>query len=115
MLRCSTSSWFTGGNATVIVTMDENDQQSSPAGGQVPFVVISSRAKGAGAVATHGNLFGALRSIEEVFGLPLLGGAQSPSNGDSSGTSADLVDTTRLTATDARAEGAALVLSAARE
>lgn len=76
------SSWFTGGSATVIITMDENDQQSSPAGGQVPFVVISSRAKGAGAVATHGNLYGTLRSIEEVFGLPLLGGAQSPSNGD---------------------------------
>ena len=76
------SSWFTGGNATVIVTMDENDQQSSPAGGQVPFVIISNRAKGAGAVATHGNLYGTLRSIEEVFGLPLLGGAQSPSNGD---------------------------------
>jgi hypothetical protein len=33
-------------------------------------------------VATHGNLYGTLRSIEEVFGLPLLGGAQSPSNGD---------------------------------
>jgi hypothetical protein len=76
------SSWFTGGNATVIVTMDENDKQSAPAGGQVPYVVISSRAKGAGAVTTYGNLFGALRSIEEVFGLPLLGSAQSLSNGD---------------------------------
>ncbi len=76
------SSWFTGGTATVIVTMDENDKQSAPAGGQVPFVVISSRAKGAGAVTTYGNLFGTLRSIEEVFGLPLLGGAQSLSNGD---------------------------------
>jgi hypothetical protein len=62
--------------------MDENDKQSAPAGGQVPFVVISSRAKGAGAVTTYGNLFGTLRSIEEVFGLPLLGGAQSLSNGD---------------------------------
>jgi hypothetical protein len=76
------SSWFSGGSATVIVTMDENDKQSTPAGGQVPFVVISSRAKGAGAVTTFGNLFGTLRSIEEVFGLPLLGGAQSLSNGD---------------------------------
>jgi acid phosphatase len=77
-----TSSWFSGGSATVIVTMDENDKQSTPAGGQVPFVVISSRAKGAGAVTTYGNLFGTLRSIDEVFGLPLLGGAQNLSNGD---------------------------------
>ena len=76
------SSWFTGGNATVIVTMDENDRQSGAAGGQVPFVVISNRAMGVGAVTTTGNLYGTLRSIEEVYGITPLGGAQSPSNGD---------------------------------
>ena len=62
--------------------MDENDPQPAPAGGQIPFVVISSIARGAGAVSAHGNLYGTLRSIEEVFGLPLLGAAQTPSNGD---------------------------------
>ena len=76
------SSWFTGGNATVIVTMDENDANSSPAGGQVPMVVISSHAKGKGAVSTHGNHYGTLRSIEEAYGLGLLGGAASSANGD---------------------------------
>lgn len=76
------SSWFSDGNATVMVTMDENDAQSTPAGGQVPFVLISSRARGAGALTIHGNEYGALRSIEEVFGLRLLAGAQSPGDGD---------------------------------
>jgi acid phosphatase len=79
------SSWFTAGNATVIVTMDENDAQSTPAGGQVPMVVISSKAKGIGAVTTHGNHYGALRSIEETYRLGLLGGAASSANGDLTG------------------------------
>jgi hypothetical protein len=76
------SSWFVHNNATVIVTMDENDQQSSPAGGQIPKVVISARASGAGAFASPGTLYGTLRSIEEVFGLRLLGAAQAPGSGD---------------------------------
>jgi hypothetical protein len=76
------SPWFTRDRATVIVTMDENDLQPAPAGGQIPFVVISSTARGAGALTTHGNLYGTLRSIEETFGLRLLGAAQVPSNGD---------------------------------
>jgi phosphatidylinositol-3-phosphatase len=79
------SSWFTAGNATVIVTMDENDAASTPAGGQVPMVVISSKAKGMGAVTTHGNHYGALRSIEETYRLGLLGGAASSANGDLTG------------------------------
>lgn len=76
------SPWFTGFNSTVIVTMDENDHQSTPAGGQVPMVVISSRARGVGAITSHGNHYGTLRSIEEVFGLTLLGSARSAVNGD---------------------------------
>lgn len=76
------STWFTGGNATVIVTMDENDAQPKPNGGQVPMVVISSNATGIGSVATGGDHYGTLRSIEEVFGLPLLGAASNSSNGD---------------------------------
>ncbi len=76
------SPWFTGGNATVIVTMDENDSQSTPGGGQIPTVVISSRARGVGAVSTAGNLYGTLRSIEETYRLGLLGNAASAASGD---------------------------------
>ncbi len=79
------SPWFIRGDATVIVTMDENDPQSTPMGGQVPMVVISSKARGRGAVAIRGNLYGTLRSIEEAFGLSLLGAAQSLANGDVAG------------------------------
>jgi hypothetical protein len=74
------SSWFTHGNATVIVTMDEG-----PSTNAIPMVVISSRARGVGAVTTHGNHYGTLRSIEETYGLGLLGGAASSANGDLAG------------------------------
>jgi phosphatidylinositol-3-phosphatase len=80
------SSWFTNFNSTVIVTMDENDAQSSPAGGQVPLVVISNDASGGGAIASVGNHYGALRAIEEAFGLGYLGAASSPLNGDPFGS-----------------------------
>lgn len=82
------SSWFTGGNSTVIVTMDENDAAASgsccgaPAGGQVPMVVISNRARGKGSFASTGDHYGTLRSIEEVFGLQTLGLAGSATSGD---------------------------------
>ena len=53
-----------------------------PGGGQVPMVIISSLAAGRGAVATPGNHYGLLRSIEEVYRLPLLGAAALSVNGD---------------------------------
>ena len=77
-----TSSWFLDFNSTVVITMDENSGDNTGGGGHVPMVVISSRAKGRGKVAMTGNHFGTLRSIEEAYGLPLLGAAASPSNGD---------------------------------
>jgi phosphatidylinositol-3-phosphatase len=73
------SPWFTGGNSTVIVTMDENDAQKS---GSVPMVVISSDSRSKASFALSGNHYGTLRSIEEAFGLGLLGGARSSVNGD---------------------------------
>jgi phosphatidylinositol-3-phosphatase len=76
------SPWFLNFNSTVIVTMDENDAQSSPAGGQVPTVIISSLAAHKGGVAAAGNEYGLLRSIEEAYRLPLLGLASNPGNGD---------------------------------
>lgn len=73
------SSWFTNGNATVIITMDEGDPGTT---NSIPNVVISSKAKGQGNVAISGNLYGTLRSIEEAYNLPLLGAAASIANGD---------------------------------
>jgi Phosphoesterase family/Carboxypeptidase regulatory-like domain len=51
-------------------------------GGQVPMVVISSHSTGQGAVASPGNNYGTLRSIEEAFGLNLLGSAGNAVNGE---------------------------------
>jgi len=81
------SSWFHD-SGTVIITLDENDDQpddsccGDAAGGQVPEVVISSAATGMGDVALTGDHFGTLRTIEEAYGLPLLGAADLPANGD---------------------------------
>ncbi len=78
------SPWFTAGNATVIITMDEG--LSSDTTNQVPTVIISSNAQGKGNVsAPSGNHYGLLRSIEEAFGLPYLGAAADPTNADISG------------------------------
>jgi phosphatidylinositol-3-phosphatase len=82
-----TSAWFTGGNATVIVTMDEHTGSNAgccgdAAGGQIPMVVISSKAASIGKVATTGDLYGTLRSLERAYGLPLLGAATTAANGD---------------------------------
>jgi phosphatidylinositol-3-phosphatase len=82
------SPWFTGGNATVVVTMDENDAAASgsccgaAAGGQVPMVVISNRAAGKHSFASTGDHYGTLRTIEEVYGLQTLGLARSTASGD---------------------------------
>jgi acid phosphatase len=83
------SPWFTAGNATVIVTMDENDAQAggtcctvSTPGGQVPMVVISSDSRGKSSFSSSGDHYGLLRSIEEVYGLGLLGAAANSVSGD---------------------------------
>jgi|ERR1700680_961527 len=72
------SPWFTGGNATVIVTMDEGPGNTN----SIPLVIVSNNAAGKGNVSLAGNHYGTLRSIEEVFGLSLLGAAQSLAAGD---------------------------------
>ena len=79
-----TSAWFAQPDSTIIFTMDENDLQGSPAGGQIPMVVISNRSVGGGNLTTYGNLYGTLRAIEEAYGLPLLGAAGDAANGDPS-------------------------------
>jgi len=69
-----TSSWFTKFKSTVIVTMDESNAGST---NQIPMVVISNAAKNRGNIASAGNHYGTLRTIEEAFGLSRLGGANS--------------------------------------
>jgi acid phosphatase len=84
------SSWFAD-DGTIIITMDENDDQPTgaccgdAAAGRIPMVVISRNSLGKGSVGLIGDHFGTLRSIEEVYGLPLLGAADDPANGDISG------------------------------
>ena len=82
------SSWFKDYNSTVIVTMDEGDADGTasccgqPAGGPIPMIVVSNKAAGHGSVAITGDQFGTLRSIEEIYRLPLLGAAANAVNGD---------------------------------
>ncbi len=78
------SAWFAQTNSTIIFTMDENNLQGSPAGGQIPMIVISNRSVGGGSLTAYGNLYGTLRAIEEAYGLPLLGAAGDAANGDPS-------------------------------
>ncbi len=83
-----TSSWFTDYDSTVIITMDEGNQDASasccgqPPGGPIPMVIVSSVSVGVGTVAITGDQYGTLRSIEQEYGLPLLGAAANPRNGD---------------------------------
>jgi hypothetical protein len=80
-----TSPWFQD-NGTVIITMDEGTDDSGccgvASGGQIPMVVISSNSSGRGNIALTGDHFGTLRSIEEAYGLSLLGAAANSANGD---------------------------------
>ena len=70
-----TSSWFASG-ATVIVTMDENDNSSSPPN-EIPMVIISSNALGKGNLTFGGSHYTTLGALETVYGLPLLGHASN--------------------------------------
>jgi acid phosphatase len=71
------SAWYRQGGV-VVVTFDE--AESGPE--TVPTIVVSEAARGLGHVATPMNHFGLLRGIEETYGLPLLGKAADPANGD---------------------------------
>lgn len=51
-------------------------------GGQIPEIIISKNAAAKGVVSVTGDHYGTLRTIEEAFGLPLLGAAASAANGD---------------------------------
>jgi acid phosphatase len=82
------STWFTDYRSTLIITMDENDAQAAggccgdAVGGQIPEIIISKNAVGMGVVSATGDHYGTLRTIEEAYGLPLLGAAANQANGD---------------------------------
>jgi len=83
-----TSRWFTDYDSTVIITMDEGDNDAGAsccgqrAGGPIPLIVVSNTNAGTGSVSITGDQYGTLRSIEQEFGLPLLGDAADAANGD---------------------------------
>ena len=74
--------WFTSNaaGADLIVTMDEHEADNTNGGGHVPAVVDSSSGRRL-TDGSFGNHYGTLRGIEEAYGLTLLGGAASLSNG----------------------------------
>ena len=71
------SNWYKQGG-TVVLTWDEGES----GGDQIATIVIAERLSGHGAVATKGNHYGLLRSLEEIYGLAYLANAASAANGD---------------------------------
>ena len=80
------SSWFAD-DGTVIITFDENDEApngsccGNAAGGLIPMIVISAKARGRGSIDMPGDDYSTLRAIEAAYGLPLLGNAASAMTG----------------------------------
>lgn len=70
------SNWYQAGGI-VVVTFDEGETTD-----QVVTLVVSQHNRGAPRFTAHVNHYGLLRGIESTYGLPLLGAAADPSNGD---------------------------------
>ena len=81
------TSWYASGG-TIVVTYDEDEGESNPTGYCtnpviIPAVgnhciatfVVSAKAANVGTVATPGDHYGMVRSLEECYGLPLLNNA----------------------------------------
>jgi hypothetical protein len=81
------TSWYRH-RGTIVVTYDEDEGETNPRGycrhpvilaavGRtcIPTFIVSRADKGVGPVATPGDHYGLLRSIEKAYGLPLLGNA----------------------------------------
>ena len=83
------SPWFAE-DGTIIITWDEGSTNLGLPGGTAPddgghiaTLVISSNPANHGKVfATPGDNFGALRAIEEAFGVGLLGHSAGTADGD---------------------------------
>jgi hypothetical protein len=81
------TSWYAGGG-TIVITYDEDEGEPNPPGyctnpvvipavGDtcIPTFIVSAKDSNVGAVSTPGDHYGMLRSLEECYGLPLLGKA----------------------------------------
>lgn len=88
------TSWYRN-HGTIVVTYDEDEGETNPRGycrhpvilaavGRecIPTFIVSRADKGVGPVATPGDHYGLLRSIEKAYGLPLLGNAATRRYGD---------------------------------
>jgi phosphatidylinositol-3-phosphatase len=86
--------WYAA-NGTIVVTYDEDEGESNPPGycthpivftavGRhcIATFIVSRADAGVGKVATPGDHYGLLRSIEEAYGLPLLNNAATSKYGD---------------------------------
>jgi hypothetical protein len=75
MQHVTASGWWSQGGI-VVVTWDESET-----GDQIATIVVSAHLHHA-ILATRGDHYGTLRGLEEIYGLPLLGGVASPGHGD---------------------------------
>jgi phosphatidylinositol-3-phosphatase len=75
MRRVTSSRWWSEGGI-VVLTWDESEP-----GDQIATIVVSARLHHA-ILTDRGDHYGTLRGLEEIYGVPLLGGAASPSHGD---------------------------------
>lgn len=88
------TSWYRN-RGTIVVTYDEDEGETNPRGycthpvvlaavGRecIPTFIVSRTDRGVGRVTRSGDHYGLLRSIEESYGLPLLGNAATRSYGD---------------------------------
>jgi hypothetical protein len=83
--KVQATSWYQAGG-TIIITWDESDSDNSGIngtnGGRVPTIVVStSLAASPQQDSTPVDTAGILRSIEDTYGLPYLGGASDAANG----------------------------------
>jgi hypothetical protein len=83
--RVTGSSWFAGGGV-LIVTYDEGTSSEGccqgAAGGHIATWVVSRGTPAGARLATPVDHAGVLRTIEELYGLPLLGDARCSCSGD---------------------------------
>jgi phosphatidylinositol-3-phosphatase len=86
------SAWYKQGGQVIIsydtgyedsqgLITPENVNNPNGPGGLIPAIVISAHTKGMGVVSVPHNTAGLLRSVEQAYGLPLLGDSADPANG----------------------------------
>jgi hypothetical protein len=86
------STWYKQGGQVIIsydtgyqdgqgLTSPEDVNNPNGPGGLIPSIVISAHTKGMGVVSLPHNTAGLLRSVEQAYGLPLLGDSADPANG----------------------------------